>query len=106
MAVDAGLYHPSSLADAARVYTLCAVGDDSLSPAQKAAQFEESDSLYRRAESSTGQREYIYGSWATAYYWRAEYSNAWNMVKAQRAHGGMPDSRLLAMLQSSMAEPQ
>ena len=106
MAIDAGLSYPSSVADAARVYTLCAVEDSSLTPTQKASQFAESDSLYRDAERASGDKAYVYGSWATAYYWRGDYSRAWDMVRSQEAHGGAPSRQFLSLLQSAMPDPR
>lgn len=75
--------------DAARVITLCAVDDKALSGADKANMFERSEALYRKAEETDQNKGYLYASWATAYYWRGQYAEAWSMVaKAEESGGG------------------
>lgn len=91
--------------DAGRVTTLCAVSDTSLSSGQKATLLARSESLYREGENSERNKAYFYASWATAYYWRGQYAEAWAMVARSRAAGGALPERFLSLLRVKMAEP-
>lgn len=104
-AVALGLSNPISLADAGRIYTLCAVSDESAGPALKEQYIQQSDEFYKKAESGAPGNDYIYGSWATAYYWRGDYENAWKMVNKQRSLGGTPGGQFINLLRSKMPEP-
>lgn len=92
--------------DAARLITLCAVSDKSLTSEPKLKLFERSESLYKKAEEIEPNKRYVYGSWATAYYWRGQYSDAWAMVAKERAAGGTPNEKFLGLLREKMPEPR
>jgi Tfp pilus assembly protein PilF len=91
--------------DAARVVALCAVSDKSLSPEAKEKLLGRSEALYKKAEEIEPNKPYVYGSWATAYYWRGQYVEAWSMVAKERAVGGKPSERFLGLLQEKTPEP-
>jgi Flp pilus assembly protein TadD len=91
--------------DAARVMTLCAVSDKALTTEAKFKLFERSESLYKEAEEIEPNKRYLYGSWATAYYWRGQYSDAWTMVAKERTAGGKPSEKFLGLLRKKMPEP-
>ena len=90
--------------DAARVITLCAVDDKTLSVQAKSQLFERSEELYKKAEASDPHKDYLYSSWAEAYYWREQYPEAWMMVAKTRAAGGKPSENFLNMLKAKMPE--
>lgn len=60
--------------DAARIMTLCAVSDEIDSVEEKSRLIAESEELYKKAEKLEWNKAYTYGSWASAYYWRGDYS--------------------------------
>lgn len=91
--------------DAARMITLCAVSDKGLTAEAKIKLFERSESLYKKAEEIEPNKAYLYGSWATAYYWRGQYPEAWAMVAKERAAGGKPPEKFLGLLREKMPEP-
>lgn len=91
--------------DAARIMTLCAVSDEIISEQEKSRLIAESDALYKKAEKVELNKAYTYGSWASAYYWRGDYPQAWNMIKKQREHGGTPGDRFIQLLTAEMNEP-
>jgi len=91
--------------DAARMVTLCAVNDKTLSPEAKAKLLEHSEALYINAEKTEPNKTYVYDSWATAYYWRGQYAKAWSMVVKERATGGKPSEKFLSLLSEKMPEP-
>ncbi|QDL36363.1 tetratricopeptide repeat protein [Rhodoferax sediminis] len=115
--------HPPTLqgiySDAARITTLCAVSDTTLSPEVKAELIARSETLYKKAEEVEPDKRYIYTSRATAYYWRGQYSEAWRMVATARALGtgsgaiaslpssaaNEPNEHFLNMLRKKMPEP-
>lgn len=99
------LSNPIPLSDAGRVFTLCAVGDELIGPATKEQYMQKSEELYKKAESAAPGNDYIYGSWATAYYWRGDYANAWKMVDKQRSLGGTPSGQFINLLRSKLSEP-
>jgi hypothetical protein len=41
----------------------------------------------------------------TAYYWRAQYADAWKMVAKERGAGGKPSEKFLGLLKAKMPEP-
>lgn len=91
--------------DAARLITLCAVSDKGLTSEAKFKLFERSESLYKKAEEIEPNKRYVYRSWATAYYWREQYSDAWAMVAKERAAGGNPSEKFLGLLREKMSDP-
>lgn len=104
-AVSLGLSNPISLADAGRIYTLCAVGGEIVDATTKERYLQQSEEFYKQAESAAPGNDYIYGLWATAYYWRGDYVNAWKMVNKQRSLGGTPGGQFINLLRAKMAEP-
>ena len=91
--------------DAGRVIALCAVSDNTISAEAKAKLFEQSESLYHEAEQVEPDKAYLYDSWATAYYWRGKYPEAWAMVSKARLAGGKPSESFLSLLRAKMPEP-
>lgn len=91
--------------DAGRITTLCAVNDKSLSPESKADLLARSEELYNKAEGLETNKKYVYSSWATAYYWRGQYNEAWAMVAKERALGSKPGEKFLGLLRAKLAEP-
>jgi Tfp pilus assembly protein PilF len=91
--------------DAGRLCTLCAVSDKGLSPEAKADLIARSEALYKKAEDVEPNKGYIYTSWATAYYGRGQYSEAWSMVDKARIAGGKPSEKFMGLLRTKMAEP-
>lgn len=105
--------------DAAQIVTLCAISNKALTPEAKAELTARSDALYKKAEEIEPDKRYIYASWARAYYWRAEYADAWRMVAKARAQGtgtgaiaglpsgavNEPNEHFLSLLRAKMAEP-
>ncbi|MEY4729359.1 MAG: hypothetical protein RL020_517 [Pseudomonadota bacterium] len=92
--------------DAARIFTLCAVSDKALAPTAKEDLIARSEALYKKAEELEPNKKYVYSSWATAYYWRGQYAEAWTMVAKERALGGKPGEKFLSLLRTKMAEPE
>jgi len=105
-ALRLGLSKPVSLADAGRVFTLCGVSNKSLDSKERENLFKDSEQLYKKALSSSPNNGYIYGSWATAYYWREDYINSWKMVKKNRSLGGKLGNKFIDLLTRKMPEPQ
>jgi Flp pilus assembly protein TadD len=105
-ALERNLSKPVALADAGRIYTYCAVSDPSLMPAEKRRYFEKSEELYSRSVSLAPTDAKLFGSWAIAQYWRGHYSDAWKMIKRQRALGGTPGESFLNLLRAKMQEPK
>jgi Tfp pilus assembly protein PilF len=91
--------------DAARIITLCAINDKTLSAEAKDSLIARSEVLYKKAEEVEPNKKYIYGSWATAYFWRGQYAESWAMVAKERALGGNPGEKFLGLLRGKMAEP-
>jgi tetratricopeptide (TPR) repeat protein len=91
--------------DAARIITLCAVSDKGQTTEAKIKLFERSESLYKKAEEIEPSKSNVYGSWATAYYWRGQYSEAWAMVARERSAGGKPNETFLGLLREKMPDP-
>jgi Tfp pilus assembly protein PilF len=92
--------------DAARIFTLCAVSNDIDTEEEKSILISRSEALYKEAEKLEWNKAYTYGSWATAYFWRGDYADAWLMVAKQREAGGIPGKHFIELLSSEMTEPQ
>lgn len=99
------LANPVALADAGRIYTLCAVSNSSSDEKQKEQLLETSEELYRKAQTISQDDGYIYGSWATAYFWRGDYTKSWEMVRKAQKLGFTFPYQFLNMLQQKMPEP-
>ena len=104
-ALGLGLTDPMVIADAGRIYTLCAVSTQGMKDSARADAFRASDALYEQAVSAAPEKAYIYDSWATACYWRGDYTRAWEMVAAVRERGQEPSERFLNLLREKMREP-
>ena len=105
-AISLKLSKPIALADAGRIYTLCAVSNQSLDPATKQQNFTTSEDLYKKASAASPNNDYILGSWATAYYWRGDYARSWEMVAKARAMGFVFPGQFLNLLRQKMPEPR
>ncbi len=92
-------------ADAGRIAARCAAEDKTLPPEARIAATTRSDEWYRKGEAVEPDKGYLYASWATAYYWRGQYAEAWAMVHKSRAAGGSPDAQFVRMLRARMPEP-
>ena len=95
-----------AIADAARIYTLCAASNVSLDQGTKSQYFSKSEELYRQASSISPNNDYIYGSWASALYWQGKYVEAWEKVAKQRSLGGTPPAQFINLLRAKMSEPK
>lgn len=105
-AVELKLNKPIALADAGRIYTLCAVSDESLNQTTKEQFFTKSEELYKMAVAAAPNNDYIHGSWATAYYWRGDYARSWEMVAKARRLGYEFPSQFINLLRQKMPEPK
>lgn len=92
-------------ADAGRIAARCAAEDKTLPPEARIAATTRSDEWYRKGEAVEPDKGYLYASWATAYYWRGQYGEAWAMVHRARDAGGSPDAEFVRMLRARMPEP-
>lgn len=91
--------------DAARIITLCAVKDKTLSSETKNELLERSEEIYKKAEAIESNKLFFYSSWAAAYYWRGQYEQSWSMVAKVRKAGGTDNEQFLRMLREKMPEP-
>ena len=91
--------------DAGRIAARCAAEDKTLPPEARIAATTRSDEWYRKGEAVEPDKGYLYASWATAYYRRGQYGEAWTMVHKSRAAGGSPDPAFVRMLRARMPEP-
>lgn len=105
--------------DSASVAILCAVNDKTLSPEAVNELLNRSEALFKKAEEIEPDKRYLYSSWATAYYWREQYTEAWLMVAKARAVGAgtgafvgttsagadQPGKHFLNLLRVKMTEP-
>jgi tetratricopeptide (TPR) repeat protein len=92
-------------ADAGRIVALCAINDEQLPVAAKSRLLDRSEELFRKAEEVEPDKGYVYSTWATTYYWREQYSDAWSMVIRARAAGGDCSEHFLGLLRKEMPEP-
>ncbi|MDT4828813.1 hypothetical protein FQZ97_622110 [compost metagenome] len=95
-----GLY-----ADAGRTAARCAAEDKTLPPEARVAATLRSDALYRKGEAVEHDKGYLYASWATAFYRRGQYADAWSMIFKSHAAGGQPSPEFVEMLRVKMPEP-
>ncbi len=100
------LTKPIALADAARIYRLCAASNTSLDQSTKSQYFTKSEELSRQASSISPNNAYIFGSWASALYWQGNYVGAWGKVAKQRSLGGTPLGQFINLLRAKMTEPK
>lgn len=92
-------------ADAGRIAARCAAEDRTLPPEARVAATLRSDALYRKGEKVEPDKGYLYASWATAFYRRGQYADAWSMIFKARAAGGRPSPGFVEMLRVRMPEP-
>jgi len=104
-AFELGFREAVFLADYGRICAVTLVEDPKLPAAAKAAYLKKSDEMYALAEQTGAKDEYLYGSWATAMFWRGDYPAAWEKVGRQRALGGQPSPQFLRWLSAKMPEP-
>jgi tetratricopeptide (TPR) repeat protein len=100
------LSKPIALADGGRIYTLCGVSDKTLDEKTKTQYFTKSEDLYKKAIAVSPNNDYIYGSWATAYYWRGDYARSWEMVAKARSLGFTFPGPFMNLLRQKMPEPK
>jgi tetratricopeptide (TPR) repeat protein len=105
IAIEHGLQKPIAVADAGRIITLCAAKDAALDEASKKTAFARSESMYEKANGDAPKNDYILTSWASAYYWRGDYSSAWKKVNETRLVGGSVPGQLVNLLRKKMPEP-
>jgi tetratricopeptide (TPR) repeat protein len=106
-ALGLNLSKPIALADAGRIYTLCAVfREKPFDPATKSALFSKSEELFKRADAASPNNDYVSGLWASAYYWQGNYAKAWEKVEKMRSAGGTPPGAFINMLREKMPEPK
>jgi tetratricopeptide (TPR) repeat protein len=91
--------------DAGRIFTLCAMSNNKLTDTEKILMLEESEKLFQKAEQLEQNKAYVFGVWATAYYWQGKYQKAWDMVNKQRNLGDQPTNKFLALLSAKFKEP-
>ncbi len=91
--------------DAGRVFSLCGVQDKGLTANNRQKLYERADALYAEAAQRDHSKGYVYSSWASAYIWREQYIQSWEMVKKARETGGQLPPQFLSMLRSKMPEP-
>jgi tetratricopeptide (TPR) repeat protein len=104
--ISLNLSKPIALADGGRIYTLCGVSDKTLDEKTKTQYFTKSEDLYKKAISVSPNNDYIYGSWATAYYWRGDYARSWEMVAKARSLGFTFPGQFINLLRQKMPEPK
>ena len=104
-ALSFGRYVEGMNPDAARITTLCAVDDKALSDEARNKLLASADALYAEALDKDPNKGYVYGSMATARYWRGQYAEAWEAVRLARANGGKLPEKFLNLLRAKMPEP-
>jgi tetratricopeptide (TPR) repeat protein len=104
--VSLNLSRPMALADAGRIYSLCGVSDEALDEKTKKQYFDKSEALYKKASAASENNSYVYGSWATAYYWRGDYAHSWEMVKKAQGLGFTFPGQFINLLRDKMPEPK
>jgi tetratricopeptide (TPR) repeat protein len=92
-------------ADAGRIAARCAAEDKTLPPEARVAATLRSDAWYRKGEEVEPDKGYLYASWATAFYRRGQYADAWSMIFKARDAGGTPSPEFVEMLRVKMPEP-
>jgi len=105
-ALELGLTNSDALADAGRLYTLCAVSDPSIDAETKASYIKKTYNLYVDASLKAPNLAYVYESWAVSSYWMGDYPGAWKMLKKAKSLGSEPGGKFLEMLKRKMPEPQ
>jgi tetratricopeptide (TPR) repeat protein len=105
-AYDLGFREPSFLSDLGLVAALRVPYAEDLSAQQKAAFITESEALFREAINRGQKLGYIYHQWATANFRCSDYTGAWQKLKEAKAHGTVPDERLVTQLSQKMPEPK
>lgn len=103
--LDFGQYLPGLYPDAGRMIVRCTLSEPKLTPAEKQTRFERAESLFEEAARKDDNKGYVYSSWATAYYWRGDYADAWRMVTKTRGVGGQLPDTFLSALRKKMREP-
>jgi tetratricopeptide (TPR) repeat protein len=96
----------AELADAGRLYALCAVLGAAVTADEKTTYIKKASELYTQALKLEPGSAYVYGSWATASYWLGDYETAWRYVQLERKNGGKPAKQFLKMLKAKMPEPR
>lgn len=91
--------------DAGRIIVLCTVSKTQLDPDQKTINFEKAERLFDEASRKDVNKGYVYALWATAYYWKEQYEDAWTMVGQSQEHGGHIPDQFLSLLREKMPEP-
>lgn len=104
-AFELGFREAVFLADYGRICAVTIVENPKLPAEAKATYLKKSDEMYALAEQTDAKDEYLYGSWATALFWRGDYPAAWEKVSRQRALGGQPSPQFLKRLTEKMPEP-
>ncbi len=105
-AFDLGFRGADFLADYGRISTLTTIEDPKLPSDTKAAYLKKSDEMYALSEKTEAKNAYLYGSWATAMFWRGDYLAAWEKVRKQRELGDQPNPKFLSMLAAKSPDPK
>ena len=92
-------------ADAARVTALCALSENKSSESENKILLEESEQLFKKSEEIEPNKQYLYGLWASSYYWQGRYIEAWEMIQKQRENGGEPSPHFLSLLKEKEPNP-
>jgi len=104
--ISLNLERPIALADAGRIYTLCGASDTALDEKTKRHYYDKSEELYKKASAASENNGYVYGSWATAYYWRGDFVQSWDMVKKAQGLGFTFPGQFINLLREKMPEPK
>jgi Tfp pilus assembly protein PilF len=105
-ALSFGRYIEGMNPDAARITTLCALDDKTLSAEARDKLVATADALYEEALTKDPNKGYVHGSMATARYWRGQYAEAWEAVKLAKANGNKLPENFLKLLRAKMPEPE
>ncbi|MFZ5563836.1 MAG: tetratricopeptide repeat protein [Thermodesulfobacteriota bacterium] len=107
IALSKGLSKNGFLADAAIIYTGCALTNLRLSGEEKNGYLKQSEELFLRAYQQDENKGYVLVHWARARYAQGDYAGAWEKVKEQRKAGGTaPTEMFLSNLKQKMSEPK
>ena len=104
-ALSLGLDTSDFLADAALVFSLCAVDPQKPAGLDRASLLKRSDELFAAASGRIDKTIYVHDKWSQALYWRGEYEEAWEKVTLMRTVGGRPHEAYLRELRAKMPEP-